>query len=84
MWPKSITAFFGGFALSVSIMLSLYLLTPFATDVKLLLGLIAGFLIWVGAMVYYFSYNSAKGSGIACIKLLLLSVAVNTFLFLTK
>jgi hypothetical protein len=84
MWPKSITAFFGGLALSVSIMLSLYLLTPLAIDVKLLIGLIAGFLIWVGAMVYYFSYNSAKASGLACIKLLLISVAVNAFLFLTK
>ncbi|QQX81157.1 hypothetical protein JK628_04615 [Shewanella sp. KX20019] len=84
MWPKSITAFFGGLALSVSIMLSLYLLLPLAIDIKLLIGLIAGFLIWVGAMVYYYSYNSAKASSIACIKLLLLSAAVNTFLFLTK
>ncbi|MEC4727542.1 hypothetical protein HWQ46_18520 [Shewanella sp. D64] len=84
MWPKSITAFFGGLGLSVSMMLSLYLLIPLAIDVKLLIGLIAGFIIWVGAMLYYFSFNSAKTSGIACIKLLLISVAVNTFLFLTK
>lgn len=84
MWPKSITAFFGGLILSVSMMLSLYQLLPLATDIKLLIGLIIGFLIWVGAMVFYYSYNSAKASSIACIKLILLSVAANVFLFLAK
>ena len=43
MWPKTLTAFFGGLLLSVSIMLSLYLLIPLAIGTKLLIGLLAGF-----------------------------------------
>ncbi len=38
MWPKTITAFLGGLLLSVSMMLSLYLLIPLAIDIKLLIG----------------------------------------------
>ncbi|MCL1137911.1 hypothetical protein [Shewanella pneumatophori] len=81
MWPKSLTAFFGGLLLSVSMMLSLYLLLPIAIDIKLLVGLLAGFSIWVAAMVYYYSFNSAKTSALACGKFLLLSVAVNFLLY---
>ncbi|MCL1146811.1 hypothetical protein AB4298_00390 [Shewanella sp. 10N.261.52.F9] len=81
MWPKTLTAFFGGLLLSVSIMLSLYLLIPLAIGTKLLIGLLAGFIIWVAAMVYYYSFNSGKTSAIACGKFLLLSVGVNSLLF---
>ena len=84
MWPKSISAFFGALILSISIMLSLFLLIPLATAMKLLIGLISGFFIWVGLMVYYFSFNNGKDSGIACIKLLMVAIAVNSLLFLAK
>ncbi|MDR8522740.1 MULTISPECIES: hypothetical protein [Shewanella] len=81
MWPKTITAFLGGLLLSVSMMLSLYLLIPLAIDIKLLIGLLAGFSIWVAAMVYFYSFNNPKTSALRCGKFLLLSVAINSLLF---
>ncbi|ACJ30799.1 MULTISPECIES: hypothetical protein [Shewanella] len=83
MWPKSIIAFLGGLLLSVSIMLSLYLLLPLAIDIKLLLGLLSGFLIWVAVMVYCYSFNNGKAVAVACGKLLMLSLLVNAVLFWT-
>ncbi|GIU13452.1 hypothetical protein TUM4261_27730 [Shewanella sp. c952] len=81
MWPKSIIAFLGGLLLSVSIMLSLYLLVPLAIDIKLLLGLLSGFIIWVAVMVYCYSFNKGKDVAFACGKLLILSLVVNAVLF---
>jgi len=82
MWPKSLAAFVFGLLLSVSFMLNLNKLLPFAIDIQLFVGLLLAFCIWVAVMVYCYSCNSAKIASLGCIKMLLVSGLLNTYLLI--
>jgi len=82
MWPKSIVAFFFGLLLSISLMLNLNKLLPFAVDVRLLIGLLLAFCLWVGVMIYCYSCNSAKKASVDCSKVLLVSGLLNAYLLM--
>lgn len=60
MWGKSIFGFFAGCVLSVSIMLNLNYLLPFAIDTKLLIGLLLGYPLWAGIMTYIYAQPTLK------------------------
>ncbi|WDE12565.1 hypothetical protein [Thalassomonas haliotis] len=81
MWPKSFAAFFFGIILSISLMLNLNHFLPLAVDVRLLVGLVSGFCLWVAVMIYCYSRNSAKAAVWGCSKTLLASGAVNVYFF---
>ncbi|WDE06099.1 hypothetical protein SG34_003985 [Thalassomonas viridans] len=81
MWPKSLVAFFFGIILSISLMLNLNHLLPVPVDVRLLIGLVTGFCLWVAVMVYCYSRNTARAAVWGCCKTLLASGAVNVYFF---
>jgi len=82
MWPKSLAACFFGFLLSISLMLNLNKLLPFAVEIQLFVGLLLAFCIWVAVMVYCYSCNSAKIASLGCIKVLLVSGLLNAYLLI--
>ncbi len=77
MWGKSFAAIFGGCLLSVSIMLNLNQLLPAAIDVRLLVGLLIAFPIWVAVMVWCYASDNTKQAWLRCLGLLVISAGVN-------
>jgi len=77
MWGKSFAAIIGGCLLSVSIMLNLNQLLPANIDVRLLVGLLIAFPIWVAVMVWCYAGDSTKQAWLRCLGLLTISAGVN-------
>ncbi len=82
MWPKSVTALLWGLVLSISLTLNINKLSPLARDVDLLLGVLLGFSLWAGTMVYCYSRDTARQANIACLKVFLVSVSLNAYFVL--
>lgn len=80
MWPKSFAAFFFGLLLSISLMLNVNKLIPVDIDVRLLIGLLLAFCIWVGVMIYCYSCDTAKSASVGCLKILGVSSLLNIYL----
>lgn len=83
MWSKTLTGFVLGLLLSVSLLLNLNGLLPFAIDVRLLIGLLIGFVLWAGAMVYCYFCSDARSAALGCLKVLAVSVVFNAITMLT-
>lgn len=79
MWPKSIAALIGGCLVSVSLMLNLNYLLPLATDVKLLIGVLIGFPMWVAAMVYCYASEGGWHAWKRCGGIILVSASINGY-----
>lgn len=60
MWCKIYLFFLIGLLFSISIILNFNYFLLFDVDVKLLVGYIFGFLIWVGLMSYFFCFEKIK------------------------
>ncbi|ABI70066.1 MULTISPECIES: hypothetical protein [Shewanella] len=84
MWPKSVAAFLWGLLLAISLMLIVFRTLPAAVDVKLFVGLMLGFCVWVGVMTFCYSRNSAKAASVVCAKWLVASSLINTLLFYSQ
>ena len=84
MWPKSVAAFLWGLVLAISLMLIVFRILPAAVDVKLFVGLMLGFCMWVGVMTFCYSRNSAKAASVVCVKWLMASSLVNALLFFSQ
>ena len=82
MWPKTFAALIGGCLISVSIMLNLNYLLPFAKDVKLLIGVLVGFPIWVAAMVYCYASSGGWQAWKRCGSIILVSAGINSYFLL--
>lgn len=80
MWPRSLTGFFLGLLISISLILNLNLLLPLAVDVRLFTGLLSAFLLWGGVMVYCYYGRSLRRAGLHCLLLLTASGLLNAAL----
>lgn len=82
MWPRTLAGFFLGLLAAVSLMLNLHFLLPLPVDVKLLIGLISGFILWAIAMTWLYRERSAGRASLGCLKLLAASGILNAaFMF---
>lgn len=77
MWPRTLAGFFLGLLVAVSLMLNLNFLLPVPVDVKLLIGLISGFILWAGAMLYCYYSRSVGRASLNCLMVLVISGSVN-------
>lgn len=80
MWSRTFVGFFLGLLLSISLMLNLNFILPLAVDSRLLIGLLAAFVLWAAVMVYCYYSKSAGRAGLGCMKLLVVSGVVNAAL----
>ena len=83
MWSKSFAGFSGGLLISISAMVTMYLLVPLEVDVRIMLGLILGWLIWAGVMVWCYASENGRQAWKRCCTFLTVSVILNTALFFT-
>jgi hypothetical protein len=81
MWPKSFSAFLWGLLLAISLMLMVFRILPVDVDVKLFVGLMLGFCVWVMVMAFCYSRNSVKAASLVCAKWLVVSGLINAMLF---
>lgn len=81
MWPKTLTSFFLGLLLSISLMMNLASLLPLAIDTVLIIGFITNFFVWSGVMVYFYAFDTIKKPLIQSGLILLISI-VGNILFL--
>jgi len=84
MWPKSVAAFLWGLVLAISLMLIVFRILPAYVDVKLFVGLMLCFCVWVGMMTFCYSRNSAKAASVVCVKWLMASSLINALLFFSQ
>ncbi|MDP7591118.1 MAG: hypothetical protein QF552_00160 [Litorilituus sp.] len=77
MWGKSFAAIIGGCFLSVSIMLNLNQILPVEIGIRLLVGLLISFPIWVAVMVWCYASESTKQAWLRCLGLLAVSGSIN-------
>lgn len=77
MWPKTLTGFFLGLLISISVMLNISQSLPLPVDIRLLAGLLIAFPLWGGVMTYCYYINSTKRAALSCCKLLAVSVLLN-------
>ncbi|MGK0410141.1 MAG: hypothetical protein ACJASB_002303 [Shewanella psychromarinicola] len=84
MWPKSFSAFLWGLLLAISLMLMVFRILPVDVDVKLFVGLMLGFCVWVMVMAFCYSRNSAKAASLVCVKWLVASSLINALLFFSQ
>ncbi|MBO1256377.1 hypothetical protein J3L16_11855 [Alteromonas sp. 5E99-2] len=82
MISKTIASVFGGCLVSISIMLNVNYLAPVPFDVKLLIGVLISFPLWVAAMVWGYSSTSGKQAWKKYGFTLLISVSINAFFLL--
>ena len=80
MWPKTLTSFFLGLLLSISLMMNLASLLPLAIDTVLIIGFIANFFVWSGVMVYFYAFDTIKKPLIQSGLILLVSIVGNILL----
>ena len=80
MWPKTLTSFFLGLLLSISLMMNLASLLPLAIDTVLIIGFIANFFVWSGVMVYFYAFETIKKPFIQSGLILLISIVGNILL----
>lgn len=80
MWPKTLTSFFLGLLLSISLMMNLASLLPLAIDTVLIIGFIANFFVWSGVMVYFYAFDTIKKPLIQSGLILLISIVGNILL----
>ena len=84
MWPKSFAAFLWGLLLAINLILIVFRILPAAVDVKLFVGLMPGFCVWVGVMAFCYSRNSAKAASVVCVKWFVASSFINALLFFSQ
>jgi hypothetical protein len=84
MWPKSFSAFLWGLLLAISLMLMVFRILPVDVDVKLFVGLMLGFCVWVMVMAFCYSRNSAKAASLVCAKWFVASSLINALLFFSQ
>ena len=60
MWAKSFAGILGGLLISILALATLYYVLPLPADAKIILGLISGWIIWAGIMVWCYSSDSGK------------------------
>jgi len=80
MWPRSLTGFFLGLLISISLVLNLNRLLPLAVDLRLLIGLLIAFPLWGGVMLYCYYSRSAPRAAFHCVALLAASSLLNAAL----
>ena len=77
MWGKTATGLFLGLLVTVSLLLNLFYLLPWAQDTKLLTGLLFGFVAWGSIMSWCYSLKTAWQSLRVLFPLLALSALLN-------
>jgi len=77
MWAKTSAALLGGCLVSISIMLNLNFILPFAIDTRLFVGLILAFPLWIAAMIWCYGSRSGWVAWRRCGLLLLVSGSAN-------
>ena len=77
MWLKTLAALIAGCLISISLMLNLNYIIPLAIDTRLLIGLLAAFPLWIGAMVWCYASSSGKQAWKRCGGLLMVSIFFN-------
>lgn len=65
-------------------MLMVFRILPVDVDVKLFVGLMLGFCVWVMVMAFCYSRNSAKAASLVCAKWLVASSLINALLFFSQ
>lgn len=78
LWVKTSLAMLWGLAISISLMLNLSNSHWLAADTLLLVGILLAFTLWAMVMVYCLACNSLKQASLACLKVLLPSVILNS------
>ncbi len=59
MWGRTFIGLFLGLGVAICLLRALDAWLPFAVDTRLLTGLLAGFVIWGGVMVYAYKFASS-------------------------
>jgi len=77
MWPKSFAAFFGGCILSITLVLNIKFMMPFAIDIQLFTGMLLIFPIWTAIIVWCYSCQNGKQAWVQCGVLLAPSAVIN-------
>ena len=60
MWAKSFAGILGGLLISILSLATFYYTLPLPADAKIMIGLITGWIIWAGVMVWCYSSESGK------------------------
>lgn len=81
MWLKSLAAFVWGLLLAICIVLLSFHLLPFAAGLKLFIGLLLGFCVWVTVIAYCYSRNTTKAANMVCGKWFAMTAVANVLLF---
>lgn len=82
MIAKTLIAVFGGCLVSISVMLNINFLLPVHIEIRLLVGLLLSFPIWIAAMIWAYSCSNIlkvlkRYSGV-----LFISIAINSMFIL--
>ena len=81
MWAKSFAGILGGLLISILALATLYYVLPLPADAKIMLGLISGWIIWAGIMVWCYSSDNGKQAWKRACGGFLTLAALNTILF---
>lgn len=84
MWHRTLVSIVMGCLVSISIMLNLNYVLPFAVDVKLLLGLLVAFPIWVAVMIYCFACTQLKRVWLGNLVVLIGSASINALFLMSS
>lgn len=82
MIAKTFAGVLGGCLVSISVMLNLNFILPFNVDVRLLIGLLVSFPIWIAAMVWGYGESGGLQAWKKFAYVLLVSVSVNSYFIL--
>ena len=84
MCSKTLAALISGCLISISLMLNLNHILPFAIDTRLLISLIVSFPLWIFAMIWCFNSINKEQAWLRCFCLLGVSIAINSVFILIQ
>lgn len=84
MWAKSFAGILSGLVISISVLVTLYYVLPLAPDVRIMLGLLFGWVVWAAVMVWCYASESGRQAWKRAGGFALVTVALNTALFFTQ
>lgn len=82
MVSKTFAALFGGCLVSISVMLNIHFFLPINIEMRLLIGLLLSFPLWIAAMVWGYSCASGLQAWKKYAVVLFVSIAINSFFIL--
>ncbi len=82
MIAKTLVAVFGGCLVSISVMLNINFLLPVHIEIRLLVGLLLSFPIWVAAMIWAYSCSGILQILKRYAGVMFISIAINSIFIL--